>query len=175
MILIVEKGQGLPDSNSYIQEKDISIFLPSAKMALWEELDTDDRIDRMVIASQFIDITFKYKGLPSHFDQGLSWPRKGVLIGDYELPDNLIPRRIKQAVIIALATLIDADDIDVFKSDGDPAVKKEKFAVMEQEYFNPAQGYGADTSNYQDINNLLRDYVIQNMGKNKETAEVLRV
>jgi len=172
MILVVETGAGLPDANSYISNNDAIGALPSAVVKEWNLLDADERVDRLVAASQFIDRTFIWIGKQKTFTQGLAWPREGVIYQGHPVPDDIVPKAIGRACIMALL-LIHEQGIEVFQSTGEAMIKKEKFAVMETEYFAP--GYYAEfKSKYEDMNNLLRGFYTAPTGGNLVIAEVLR-
>jgi len=173
MNLVVETGLGLPNANSYIDESDALAGLPSSFMEEWIALTQDERNDRLIIASQFIDTAYQWVGTQKTLEQGLAWPRVGVMYQGHEVPDNIVPRAIKRASVMALILVL-TQGIDVFRSTGELLVKKEKLAVMETEYFEPGklESYG---SGFEDIDNLLKGfYVVQTTGGGVVTAEVLR-
>ena len=172
MILLVEDGQGLPDSNSYISESDVMNLLPSSSLEEWNLLTQDERIDRLVAASQFIDISFEWVGTRKTLEQGFSWPRVGVSYQGHEIPDDIIPQPIKKAVVMSLL-IINDQGLEVFRSTGEAQVKREKFAVMETEYFDP-KILDENKSGFDDINNLLRGFYIVQKGSGMISVEVLR-
>ena len=171
MRLVVENGQGLSDATSYIGERDAIDYLPSNVIAQWNEMSIDDRVDRLVTASQFIDASFKWAGTQTHFEQGLSFPRKGIIYQGHIVSENVIPKAIKRACVLALLHIIH-DGIDIFRSSAEAQVKKEKLAVMETEYFERKSNDGAPTL-YDDINNILRGFYTKPLS-GVITAEVLR-
>jgi len=172
MKLTVEYGRGLPEANSYLSNADAINNLPSSSMDEWNAYTDDERIDRLVAASQFIDISFTWIGKQKTFEQGMSWPRINVMFEGHAVPDDLVPRQVKRAAIMALL-LIQSQGLEIFQSTGEALIKKEKFAVMETEYFAP--GYYAEfKSKYEDMNNLLRGFYTAPTGGNLVIAEVLR-
>jgi hypothetical protein len=174
MILIHETGEGIIDANSYLNDFDVSFYMPSILLNTWQEFDNDVRVDYLVTASGFVDRSFRWIGEKTHEDQGLSWPRKGFLRGEIPYPDNKIPSEIKKACILALQYLINGGGIDVFDSSGTAAVKREKLAVMETEYFSASKVFSGNETDYADINNLLRGfYVNSSSNSNVITAKVL--
>ena len=171
MNLIIEDGQGIPDANAYVSLSSALAYIPAHLIAEWTALSDDERIDRLIIASQFIDTTFNWIGNRKSLEQGLNWPRINVIYQGFAVPCDTIPKQIKRAVIMALLIIL-RDGIAVFMSTADAPVKREKFAVMETEYFSLVEA-GKHVTVYDDINNLLKGlYIMPSSGV--MTAEVLR-
>jgi len=171
MQLIIETGQGLPDANSYINEVDVEQYLPSSVLANWNELSDDEKIDRLILASLFIDISFNWKGQQKTLEQGLSWPRVCVYFQGHTVPDNFIPKQIKRTCVMAVSLIMEFG-IGVFQDTGEVQVKKEKLGPIETEYFLALKNQSLDSSEYSDINNMLRGFFVNPSGV--MTAEVLR-
>ena len=172
MTLVLETGQGLPDANSYISNQDAINHLPSSNLDVWNGLSDDERIDRLVIASQFIDSSFEWVGMRKTFEQGLSWPRVNVMYQGHIVPDNIVPQQIKRASIMALL-LIHEFGIEFFRSTGEASIKREKLAVLETEYFEPGM-YAIYESRFGDINNMLRGFYTAQITSGVLTADVIR-
>ena len=171
MLLVVETGQGLQNANSYISESYVADKLPSATMPEWNSLTIDEKNDRLVVASQFIDISFQWIGKQKTLEQGLSWPRTGVVYQGHPIESDTIPNPIKRAVMLALILVI-KNGIDYLRSTGEAQVKREKMVIFETEYF---EGNKADDvkTQYSDINNILKGFYTMQTG-GIVTAEVLR-
>jgi len=157
MRLIIETGQGLPDANTYIEEMDIEKYLPSTVLTNWNELSEDEKIDRLMLASLFIDISFNWKGQQKTLDQGLSWPRTCVYFQGHVIPDDYIPRQIKRACVMAISLIMEFG-IGVFQDTGEVQVKKEKLGPIETEYFEALKVQSLNSSEYTDMNNMLRGF-----------------
>jgi len=173
MKVVLETGQGISCANSYIQEGDVKTFLPSTNRGDWNKLSQDEKNDHLVIATRFIDSSFNWIGRATTTEQALAWPRSNVLRGSGFIPCDVIPRQVKQACVLAIEKML-TNGIAVFQSDGSAAIKREKFAVMQTEYFAPNKSVAGFESDYTDINNLLRGLYVRANGKGL-TAEVLRV
>ena len=155
MILVIETGQGLADANSYIDIADVEKYLPSSTMTKFNELSLEERIDRIIIASLFIDTSFNWIGRQKTLEQGLCWPRVNAWYQGYKIPDDFIPTQIKKAVIMALELLMEFG-LGVFQQSGDAQIKKEKLGPMETEYFEALKVEYINSSSYSAINNILR-------------------
>jgi len=172
MTLVREHGQADPDSNSYITNNDAINNLPSTVIPEWNELSKDKRIDRLVIASQFIDFSFNWLGTSKTFEQGMAWPRVGLMFEGHPVPDNIVPQQIKRACYMALL-LIHEHGIEIFRSTAELKVKKEKMAVFETEYFEPGLTAIYETQ-FADINNVLRGFYAPPSKGGVVTSQVIR-
>ena len=171
MRLIIETGTGFPDANSYIGITDVNLFLPSAVLEKWNDLSEDEKIDRLLIASLFIDSSFNWKGIQKKLEQGMNWPRTDVYFQGHKLPDDYIPNRLKKAVGMALNLIMDFG-LGVFQQIGDVQVKREKLGQLETEYFESLKTNAENGTAYGDINNILRGLYCQ--PGSVMTAEVIR-
>ena len=174
MKLVVETGAGLPDANSYVSLNDAMKNLPSLAKEEWKGMLKNERIDRLVIASQFIDVSFIWAGQQKTFEQGLSWPRVCVYFEGHSVPDNIVPRQVKRAVIMALLMIFE-HGISVFQSNAELLVKKEKLGPIETEYFSPGVHYYEFKSQYEDINNMLHGFYSAPSGGNVIAVDVKRI
>jgi hypothetical protein len=173
MQLLVETGEGLPEANSYIDTADVEKYLSTEVCNQFKELSADERFDRIIIASLFIDYSFNWIGQQKTLQQGLSWPRVDAVFQSHEIPDNYIPPQIKRATSTAVS-LIMQYGVGVFQGTSEAQVKKEKLGPIETEYFKNIKLYFSDSSEYLDINNMLRGLFINKSISSVLTAEVLR-
>ena len=172
MLLIVEIGQGLSDSNSYIDVLDVAKYLPSSTHKKFLEMTDEEQIDNMITASMFIDYSFSWIGNQKTLEQGLSWPRINAHFQGHRIPDDFIPIQIKKACVMAL-NLIMQFGIGFFQETGEAEVKKEKLGIIETEYFEALKANYLYSSEYSDINNMLRG-LFNKQSNNVYTAEVIR-
>jgi len=163
MRLIVETGEGLPEANSYIDITDIENYLPSSVYNNFKTLTADEQVDRMIIASFFIDYSFNWLGKIKTIEQGLSFPRTDIIFQGHELPNNIIPKQVKKASAMAV-NLIMVSGINVFQKTGKAQIKKEKMAIFETEYFEVLKKEYLNSSEYSDINNVLRGLFFKSSG-----------
>jgi len=172
MSLIVETGLCLTDANSYIEITDVEKYISSSMYDKFSELTEKEQQDRMIIASMFIDYSFNWIGMQRTLEQGLSWPRINVIFQGHKVPDDYIPMQLKKACVTAL-NLIMQFGVDFFQETGEAQVKKEKLGQIEQEYFEAIKTSCLNSSEYSDINNILRGLFNKKSGENY-TAEILR-
>jgi hypothetical protein len=169
MRLVVETGEGIPDANSYVDFTDVENYAPSAVLAEWDALSEDEKTDRVIIASLFIDVSFTWSGRRKTFIQGLSWPRVNVFFQGHPVPDACIPAQIKRACVMAVMLVMEFG-VGVFQETGETPVKKETLGPIETEYFGSLKALYE--SQYSDINNTLRGFFTKPGGI--MTAEVVR-
>ena len=173
MRLIVENGQGLINSNSYIELLDIENYLPSTISGEFNKLDPDLQYDRIITASMFIDYSFDWLGKRKTLEQGMQFPRIGITYQGHPIPDDLIPVQIKKASAMAV-NLIMRFGMTVFQQTAEAQVKKEKLGPLETEYFEAVKEEYQFSSEYSDINNILRGLFRRVKKEGIITAEVLR-
>ena len=173
MHLVVENGSGLVDANSYVSTDDVGRGLPSADRLTWQALSADEQIDKCIIASRFIDSSFPWVGTQKTIEQSMSWPRVNVFFQGHRIADAKVPAQVKRATIMAAGILL-RNGMEIFLTSGESKeIKRERFAVMETEYFEPHTNKG-DATNYPEINNLLRGFYSKLKG-NMLIGEVVRV
>ncbi|AHX01194.1 hypothetical protein M316_0129 [Nitrincola phage 1M3-16] len=95
MIFKVETGEGLPDSTSYISVEDadsiIEFYYPE-DLSTWNELSTEEKERRLMIATQYLDSLVRWNSTLKNRDQALEWPRntfsdaRGRLVSDDSVP-----------------------------------------------------------------------------------------
>ena len=172
MQLIIETGKAIENANSYIGIVDVEKYMISKMYSDFIKLSEDDQIDSMVTASLFIDSAFSWAGKQKTLEQGLSFPRTGIIFQDHIIPDDFIPMQVKRACVAAI-NLIMRFDITFFTDTGEAQIKKEKMVVFETEYFENLKKC-KDSSEFSDINNILRGFYYFPVPTSVLTAEVLR-
>jgi hypothetical protein len=109
---VVEIGEADPDANSYCTVEFADDYLEANPhvSADWLDQEEEDKQRLLVRASKVIDYRFKWHGTKSDADSGLRWPRAGAYDEDgFEIPDNVIPRILKEAVAEFAAYLMQED------------------------------------------------------------------
>jgi len=174
MRLVIETGAGLPDANSYISEKDAMDNLLSSLQEQWNGFTPDERIDRLITATQYLDLSFNWIGSQKSLEQGLCWPRTNVIYQGHTIPDNVVPKPIKRAVLMLLQLTFDYG-IEIIKPSTETQVKKEKIGALETEYFAPSETITSYGTAFADINNLLAGfYSTLTKGSGVQTSDVVR-
>ncbi len=128
--LVVEDGSGVDDANSY---SDIATVLAytrlrqDANLAPWNTADESNQVAALIIATQYVDLRWRYEGIISFpgddttLPQALQWPRaravtdRGISVPDDELPSDIVDataeyaaRAIDPVTFQARALLIDS-------------------------------------------------------------------
>ena len=171
MQLILENGCGILDANSYIDIADVEMDLPSTAFEKYQALTPDQQIDRVIIASLFIDSSFNWLGKRKTLEQGLSWPRLDIYYQGFEVPDSFIPKQLKRACVM-IVSLINDFGFEILQNTGEAQVKREKLGPLETEYFEALKVEYLNSSKFAEINNLLRGLYYKPGGV--LTAEVIR-
>jgi len=108
MTLIIEDGTGKPDAESYASAEDLARYAVKFGTVIPAGVPEQEALRRR--AALAMD-GMTWKGRKANSEQGLSWPRREVLL-DHEIkPNNYLPARIQYGQM-ALAAEIHQDDID---------------------------------------------------------------
>ncbi|MBD8099803.1 hypothetical protein IFR08_10720 [Pseudomonas fluorescens] len=118
MMLIIEDGTGKPDAESYASAEDLALYAVKFGAVIPAGAPAQEALLRR--AALVMD-GMTWKGRKTNSEQGLSWPRREVLLDQEIKPNNYLPARIQYGQM-ALAAEIHQDDID--------PVEKRKGAVL---------------------------------------------
>ena len=96
IVLIVEDGSGLPNSNTYA---DVAAARQYAEERGVELPSDDNKVAQFLIqAMDYLEAQgCKYQGRRTSSTQALQWPRTGVILGCDLLPPNVIPKALISA------------------------------------------------------------------------------
>jgi len=106
MHLILEDGSVVTDSNSYVtvtEADDVLVEDIALGAATWNLLDEDNKEEFLIVATRFLEVRFRWYGLPTVAGQSLQWPRtknfddKGDLINPGTIPQQLKDAQIELA------------------------------------------------------------------------------
>jgi hypothetical protein len=95
-MVILEDGSGVPDANAYLDAAFAGSYFRGKALAAWNSVNAQAQEDTIVIASEYIDIAFNWKGERKIPGQGLSWPRAGVILDGFDVEG--VPAAVKKAV-----------------------------------------------------------------------------
>lgn len=126
-MIIVEDGTGVPGANSYVSLEYVRSFASIRGVDLPED---DTELSYLIINSFDYIETFEFKGRKKELDQATQWPRSGVVIDGFVLPDDSIPDSLKKAQSQASVETLSGD----LMPNPSLAIKKEKVDVLEVEY-----------------------------------------
>lgn len=99
MALIVEDGTGLPDAEAYISIADADTYFAARGNAAWAALDTSAKESALRLGADYMEGAYaaRWKGCRVSPGQALSWPRDGVVVSGYALPDDAVPLAVARA------------------------------------------------------------------------------
>lgn len=119
--LVVETGSGLSTSNSYLSVADADTYHTNhGNPTAWSALTTTAKEEHLILASQYVDVKYAWRGQRASENQAMAWPRLDVEDNDgYVRSSSTIPREIKDAV--AEAALISVSDT-LLPSVADPGI-----------------------------------------------------
>lgn len=137
MALVIEDGTGVAGANSYVTVEEVRSYSDDRGIDLPTE-DTD--LEKLIVQAMDYLETYRsqYQGEKTDPAQLIQFPREGVVIEGYDLPNNEIPDLLKQAQCQASG---DAYDTDLIPNEG-ADVKKEKVDVIEVEYADSSMSQG---------------------------------
>ena len=96
MALIVEDGTGVAGANSYIDADTARAYAAARGLSLPAD---DSAVESLLInAMDFIEAyRGQFQGRKVSATNPLQWPRVGVVLDGYPLPENVIPQALKDA------------------------------------------------------------------------------
>src|SRR5471032_524322 len=118
MTVIIEVGTGKPDAESYASAEDLAVYVVKFCVLIPADVVAQEALLRRAALAMDGQT---WKGRKTNSEQGLSWPRREVLLDREIKPNNYLPARIQYGQM-ALAAEIHQDDID--------PVEKRKGAVL---------------------------------------------
>lgn len=149
---ITEDGTGLVDADSYVSVSEADSFFSTRNETSWFG---GGKEASLLIASEYIDITYSFLGNKLNPNQGLEFPRD--ILG--------FPNAIKKAVMFI--ALKDLNNENLFLDNN--LIKKTKVDVLETEYFKPQDSTFLKTFKY--VDSLLAPYIV-NVKKSQSPVEL---
>jgi hypothetical protein len=155
MSFVVETGAGLSNANSYASVAAADAYNADRGYTDWASLNTAEKQVALIRATDYIEATYRssWKGYKKSQGQALSWPRYGVFVEGFAVPDDSVPVAVVNSCIeMALKTLT----YDQLIIDQQQRVVREKVDVIETEYAefsDPAQ-------RYPQVNRMLVPYLV---------------
>ncbi len=115
--LIVEDGTGIDDANSYASRATVEAYANLRQdvfAVAWTGADEPNQVAALVIASQYLDLRWRYEGVITNpgtdvlVTQKLQWPRTGVVdCRGVAVEDDEIPLTLEEACSEYAARAID--------------------------------------------------------------------
>ena len=143
MSLVIENGQGLSNSESYVDESYVDAYFLKRGNTEWDSITNKE--SRIILAMDFIENNYTYIGIKLVSTQSLSFPR--LINGE-----TVYPIALKNA-LCELA--LKANSGDLLQDTGKTTIR-EKVGTLEVEY-DPNQD---DLTSYNYVNKLLAPYLV---------------
>ena len=153
MAFIVEDGTGLVDSNSYVTVQEYRDYATDRGKDVTAELDADIQ-GYLVEATDYMDLSYTFKGEPSTDTQALQFPRV------IDTVDVGVPLKIKYATIEMAFS--EAKGISLFiDTEKNVTMKKEKVGPIETmyEYDTTATIYQSNAVRFPKADGYVKPYV----------------
>lgn len=110
-MLIVEDGSGKPDAESYASVSDTTAYFQKVgDNAAWTAATPTAQEQALRAATSYLDSTYqaRWLGTRSSGTQRLDWPRFGVVVDEYTLPQAPLPRQLQEATAELAASHLEA-------------------------------------------------------------------
>lgn len=133
MALVVETGQGLNNSESYVSVASADTRLAALGLTNWATITTAEKEQALRRSTNYLEQSYRarWKGNRHTVAQALAWPRNGVVVDDFiTVASNVVPPEVVNACA-DLAFKAAAGDLN---ADLDRAVIREKVGPLETEY-----------------------------------------
>jgi hypothetical protein len=131
MTLVVEDETGLDNAESYLSIADADTYHSNRGNSAWTG-STAVKEAALRKATEYLDLTYSWKGDIFSTTQALNWPRTGISDSQGRELDYTVPQKIKDATAeLALASL-SSDLLEI--QDNSNYIKREKVEGLEVEY-----------------------------------------
>lgn len=99
MALVVEDGSGLADAEAYISVAEADTYFAARGNAAWAVLTTNAKEQALRLGADYMEAVYgsRWKGDRVSMTQALSWPRDGVVVNGFEVPDDVVPVSVARA------------------------------------------------------------------------------
>lgn len=99
MALVVEDGTGKADAEAYISVADADTYFAARGNAAWAALLTDAKEAALRLGFDYMGAVYgqRWKGCRVSATQAGDWPRDGVCVNGYEVPDDEVPLAVARA------------------------------------------------------------------------------
>ena len=101
MSLVAETGAVVSGANAYATVAQAAAYLADrAREAEWSTLTTGEKEGRLIMATQYLDASVRWRGAIVSSVQALAWPRFGVADAEgREIASDTVPAAVRAAVI----------------------------------------------------------------------------
>lgn len=160
MVLIVEDGSGLANSEAYISVADADSYFASLGEAAWAAASSTVREQALRRAASFLDDRYegRWRGRKNTATQALRWPRYGVVTPDaLEVATNSIPEKLRRANAVAALLVVQGVSLFVNETEGEGSLAAERIKVGPIEVDESFAGAKSTAPVLPEIDALLKD------------------
>ena len=170
---VVEDGTGLPNSTSFVSVAYAESYATIHGKSDWLQLEEEQKQITLVLASDYINSQYNWRGEPVKSDQALALPR-----GGFRIPSGVsntgVPSCVKKATAeLASRCFSVTEDGTVtyiqLVADNEMAgsIKsyKNKLDVLEEQYTYAAPGELMDIRPYPGVDALIEDWLLNKTSK----------
>lgn len=163
-MMVVENGEGLQNSNSYVDVTFADTYFSTRGVTTWVTLTQEQKEFALINASDYIDSAFDWNGIKKSYEQSMRFPRKNLVDSDgYDVEG--IPTVLKEAVCECANKL--SQNVEMFKElEENGNVTSERIGELSFTY--DTNGKPKDKTVYEVINLRLRG-----LYKDKSTAKIV--
>lgn len=99
MAIVIEDGTGLADAEAYISVADADTYFAARANSAWALLNTAAKEAALRLGADYMEAVYgeRWKGARVSMTQALSWPRDGVCVNGFEVPDDVVPVAVARA------------------------------------------------------------------------------
>lgn len=132
MAFVVEDGSAKADANAYVTTAFVGSYFDDRFVTTWTGSDGQKQA-AVVVATQYLDATYRWRGLKRTSTQRLGWPRVDVYDQDgYLIAADTVPEEVKAAT--AELALLALSGPLVANVTGDDRISRVKAGSVEIEY-----------------------------------------
>lgn len=153
--MVVETGTGLDNADSYVSI-DFADDYFSSRNPKWADKTDEEKETALIVATDYVDNMFKWKGKKASGEQALSFPRFCLFDSDGYKVEG-IPKKLKQAVCVVADYGSGTTLFGVDEEKGDIASESVSGAVSVS-YFQGTRKENVST--LQQVNALLKGYYV---------------
>jgi hypothetical protein len=171
-MLIAEDGSGLQVSNSYVDIPYVSAYLLGEQLEAWEGMSEPEQESAIIMATRAVDALYDWLGTRKTLEQGLSWPRSGVVYEGFEIEG--VPEAVRKAT--AEAVWLSLDGAEFFSDEADMKIASERVDVIQVSYQAKQPGDKKEPTKFEALNRILRGFFRADTGSGGfSAAKVVRV
>jgi hypothetical protein len=156
IVLVIEDGTGLSNSNAYADIPFVENYLLGGQRQAFTALAESEKEAAIITTTRYIDSVYPWKGTRKNIDQALSWPRIGVELDGF--PVERVPAAVRRAAAEGVGLILDNPG-GLFSTDNDRIAVSEKVDTLAITYATAKDGGKAAVTRFQVLDSLLRGLI----------------